>query len=115
MVVASPVLPHLAGKGFSESVSAVRWLCLLPFFRSFQLSAGDAVTGAGYQKLRLGGQAVAAVFNFGTNLYLIPHYSWRGAAWSSLATDGLLAVVNWIILLWLTSDLGGLRSRIIAQ
>jgi hypothetical protein len=27
----------------------------------------------------------------------------------------LLAVVNWIILLWLTSDLGGLRSRIIAQ
>jgi hypothetical protein len=25
------------------------------------------------------------------NLWLIPQYSWRGAAWASLASDGLLA------------------------
>jgi hypothetical protein len=25
------------------------------------------------------------------NFWLIPAYSWRGAAWSSIASDGLLA------------------------
>jgi len=103
IVLVAPILPHLVGKGFAESVLALRWLCLLPFLRSFQLSAGDALTASGHQKLRLGSQVIAAAFNFGTNLYLIPHYSWRGAAWSSLATDGLLAAFNWVVLLWLTT------------
>lgn len=105
MVLVAPILPHLVGKGFAESVLALRWLCLLPFLRSFQLSAGDALTASGHQKLRLASQVIAAAFNFGTNLYLIPHYSWRGAAWSSLATDGLLAGFNWVVLLWLTTKL----------
>jgi O-antigen/teichoic acid export membrane protein len=112
MLLAAPIIPRLLGKGFGESVLALRWLCLLPLFRSFQLSAGDAVTGAGHQKLRLGSQAAAAAFNFGINLYLIPLYSWRGAAWSSLATDGMLAVFNWTVLLCLTSE-HGLRRKLI--
>jgi O-antigen/teichoic acid export membrane protein len=99
MAFAAPVIPHLVGRSFSDSVLALRWLCLLPFFRSFQYSAGDALTGAGHQKLRLGVQVIAAVFNFGLNLYLIPQYGWLGAAWSSLATDGLLGISNWTILL----------------
>ncbi len=103
MLLGGPILPHLVGKDFAESVIALRWLCLLPLFRSLQLAAGDGITGAGYQKLRLGGMAGAAAFNFGINLYLIPHYSWRGAAWSSIATDGALAVFNWVLLGWLIS------------
>jgi O-antigen/teichoic acid export membrane protein len=101
MLLGGPILPHLVGKDFAESVIALRWLCLLPLFRSLQLAAGDGVTGAGYQNLRLCGMAGAAAFNFGVNLYLIPHYSWRGAAWSSIATDGLLALFNWLLLGWL--------------
>ena len=103
MLVGAPLIPRLVGKDFGESVLALRWLCLLPLFRSLQLAAGDGITGAGYQRLRLGGQALAAAFNFGVNLYLIPHYSWRGAAWSSIATDGMLAVINWTLLWWLMS------------
>jgi O-antigen/teichoic acid export membrane protein len=67
------------------------------------LSAGDAITAAGYQKFRLVCQAVAAAFNFGVNLYLIPRFSWRGAALSSLVTDALLAIFNWIALGWLSN------------
>jgi O-antigen/teichoic acid export membrane protein len=106
MLLSAPIIPYLAGKSFGESAMALRWLCLLPFFRSFQLSAGDAITAAGHQKLRLGSQTTAAAFNFCVNLYLIPLYSWRGAAWSSLATDGLLALFNWTVLLWLASARG---------
>jgi O-antigen/teichoic acid export membrane protein len=100
----APVVPRVAGIGFDESVSALRWLCLLPLFRSFQLTAGDAITACGRQDARFLAQAAAAVFNFGANLYLIPHFSWRGAAWSSIATDAMLAALNWAVLIWLLSS-----------
>jgi len=32
------------------------------------------------------------------NIYLVPRYSWHGAAWASLATDGALGVMNWVAL-----------------
>lgn len=99
MYLAAPMIPRIVGAGFAESVSALRWLCLLPLFRSFHISAGDALTGAGRQKLRLAMQTLAAGFNFGVNLYMIPSFGWVGAAWSSLATDCMLAVLNWVILL----------------
>jgi O-antigen/teichoic acid export membrane protein len=99
MWLLAPVIPQLVGKSFHESIAALRWLCLLPFFRSFQWSAGDALTGAGHQNSRLGTQGFAAVFNVAVNFYVIPRYGWYGAAWSSMATDGLLGVLNWIVLL----------------
>lgn len=101
MLLAAPMIPRLLGKSFDESISALRWLCLLPLFRSFNLSAGDALTGAGHIKLRLSGLIGAAAFNFAVNLYLIPRYGWLGAAWSSLATDSGLAVLNWLMVAWL--------------
>lgn len=97
----APIVPFFIGKGFTPSISALRWLCLIPFFRSFHLCAGDAMAGVGQQKLRLLCQAIAAGSNFGLNLYLIPHYSWLGAAIASLLTDGGLAVLTWSVLLWL--------------
>lgn len=99
MFVFAPIIPHLVGKSFSQSVLALRWLCLIPFFRCFHLSAGDAIAGAGHQKFRLLSQSIAAAGNFGMNLYLIPHCSWVGAAWASLATDGCLGIMNWVFLL----------------
>jgi len=104
MFVGAPLIPHFVGGSFGQSTAALRWLCLLPLFRSFHMSAGDALTGAGHQKLRLSTQTCAAILNFGANLYLIPHYGWLGAAWSSLGTDGMLAILNWTILLWAKSN-----------
>lgn len=101
MFICAPLIPRVAGHDFAASVSALRWLCLIPLFRCFHLSAGDAITGAGFQKFRLFSQAMAAAGNFGLNLYLIPRYSWHGAAWASLLTDGSLAALNWLVLLTL--------------
>lgn len=98
LAVAAPLVPFLVGKGFSQSASALRWLCPLAVFRSLHWGAGDALTGAGHQKLRLGNHATVAAFNFAGNIYLIPRYGWLGAAWSSLATDALLVVLNWAAL-----------------
>jgi O-antigen/teichoic acid export membrane protein len=101
LYLAAPIIPLMVGKGFSSSVMALRWLCLIPFFRSFHLSAGDALAGAGRQSTRLLFQAVAALGNIAMNLYLIPRYSWRGAAIASLVTDAGLGAMLWFVLLWL--------------
>jgi O-antigen/teichoic acid export membrane protein len=104
MFFLAPLVPIVAGPSYQESVGAMRWLCLIPFFRNLQWSAGDALTGAGHQGTRLASQGVAAVFNFLVNLYLIPRYSWQGAAWASLVTDGLLGLGMW-------AALSSLRNR----
>jgi O-antigen/teichoic acid export membrane protein len=98
MFLAAPIIPHLVGRSFANSVSALQWLCLLPVFRSLHLGAGDTLTGAGYQRYRTAAQLSAAALNFGLNLWLIPAYSWHGAAWASLITDGSLAAGNWMLL-----------------
>jgi O-antigen/teichoic acid export membrane protein len=98
MFLAAPIIPHIVGRSFANSVPALEWLCLLPVFRSLHLSAGDTLTGAGYQRYRTAAQLCAAGLNFGLNLWLIPAYSWHGAAWASLLTDGGLAAGNWMIL-----------------
>lgn len=107
----APLIPVFLGKGFAQSAQALRWLCILPFFRSFHSSGGDALSGAGYAHFRVISQAFAALFNFSVNLYLIPHYSWLGAAWSSLITDGLLGVTNWGFVLLLRNHEGTPAGR----
>lgn len=98
MVIAAPIMPLILGKGYAASVSAVRWLALIPLFRSFQFSAGDVLTGMDRQRLRFGLQTGAVALNLLLNYILIPRYSWVGAAIASLATDGSLAAVMWISL-----------------
>jgi O-antigen/teichoic acid export membrane protein len=102
MFVCAPIIPHLVGNSYADSVSALRWLCLIPFCRCFHLSAGDAIAGAGHQKFRLVSQSIAAIGNLLLNLYLVPRYSWHGAAWASLATDGALGAMNWVALTYLS-------------
>jgi len=97
MIVTAPLIPLVIGKQFAASVAALRWLCLIPVFRTFHLSAGDALTSAGYQSYRLACQGSVAAMNVAMNIYLIPRYSWHGAAWASLASDGMLGILNWAL------------------
>ncbi len=98
MFVAAPLIPPIIGHGFSDSVAALRWLCLIPIFRSAHQMTGSALTGSGLQSYRTVAQGTAAGLNLGLNLWLIPCYGWRGAAWSSLVTDAVLGVGCWGIL-----------------
>jgi len=98
LFAAAPLIPHIVGNGFKDSVMALRWLCLLPTFRSIHQLTGSAITGLGFQRYRTAVQCVAAAMNFGLNLWLIPRYGWVGAAWASVATDGALGAANWSLL-----------------
>jgi O-antigen/teichoic acid export membrane protein len=96
LFVGAPFIPKILGAEYLRTVEAVRWLAILPLFKTIHYFFADALSGAGFQGLRMCLQIVVAVFNILVNLWIIPAYSWRGAAWSSLASDGLLAVLMWI-------------------
>jgi O-antigen/teichoic acid export membrane protein len=91
----APVLPHVLGSRYEAVVPAVRWLALIPLLRCVHSFLADALSGAGLQRVRTGIQASVAVVNVAANLVILPRYSWRGAAWTSLGCDGLLVVVVW--------------------
>jgi len=94
----APVVPYILGEDFSESVIALRWLSPIPFLKSLHFVASDTLSGAGLQKERTYMIFAAAILNIILNIWLIPCYSWRGAAWSSLAADGILMLGLWVII-----------------
>jgi O-antigen/teichoic acid export membrane protein len=98
----SPVLPFILGHGFGESVEALRWLAPLAIIRPVHYMAANSLTGAGFQGLRAAVQVGVAAGNVALNFWLIPAYSWRGAAWVSLASDGALALGLWAAVWLLT-------------
>lgn len=101
LFLVAPLVPLVLGKDYTETVEALRWLALLPFLKAVHDFAADALTGAGFQGPRSCVQVLVAVTNVGLNFWLIPLYSWRGAAWASLLSDGLLALALWVLAWWL--------------
>lgn len=101
LFVGAPLVPHLLGAEYARTTTALRWLSPLPMLKTLHYFVADSLTGAGLQGLRTALQIGVAVFNILLNLWLIPAYSWKGAAWSSLASDGMLALSLWLTVLWL--------------
>jgi O-antigen/teichoic acid export membrane protein len=85
------VVPLILGTQYAATAHALRWLCPLPILKSLHYFLSDTLTSAGHQGLRTAIQAGVALFNVLINLWVIPAYSWRGAAVSSVASDALLA------------------------
>jgi O-antigen/teichoic acid export membrane protein len=96
----APLLPYILGTKYESAVPALRWLALIPFLRCFHVFLADALSGAGLQRFRTGVQVIVALINIGLNIVILPRYSWRGAAWTSLGCDGLLVVVFWLSVLY---------------
>jgi O-antigen/teichoic acid export membrane protein len=91
ILLCAGLVPHVLGPEYVRTAEALRWLAPLPILKALHYFLSDTLTGAGYQGLRSAIQTAVALFNVLLNLWLIPAYSWRGAAWSSIASDGLLA------------------------
>lgn len=90
LLIGARMVPLILGDEYRLTVEALRWLAVLPLLKAVHSFLADALTGAGYQALRTVISAGVAVFNVLLNIWMIPTYSWRGAAWSSIASDALL-------------------------
>ena len=94
----APLLPKILGRDYEAAVAAVRWLAVVPLLKTVHYFGADALTGAGYQGTRTLILILIASGNVLLNLWLIPLYSWRGAAIATIASDAMLAVVIWATL-----------------
>jgi O-antigen/teichoic acid export membrane protein len=90
ILLGAGIVPIILGPEYNATAEALRWLSLLPVLKVLHYFLSDSLTGAGYQGVRTCIQAGVALFNVLINLWIIPAYSWRGAAWSSIASDALL-------------------------
>ncbi len=95
------LLPILFGKSFAASVTALRWLCLLPLLRVLHYAWGSVITASTSQWIRTATQVSTALLNLLLVWWLVPRWSWQGAAVASLLTDGALAFISWSVLLYL--------------
>jgi O-antigen/teichoic acid export membrane protein len=100
LFVTAGLLPVIMGRAYAECAVALRYLCLLPVLKSVHSFLTDTLTGANYQWQRSSVQVTVAAFNVLINFWIIRAFSWRGAAWSSLMTDSLLAALLYIIIRW---------------
>jgi O-antigen/teichoic acid export membrane protein len=100
LFLAAGLVPLVLGRAYQESAAALRWLCLLPVIKCVHIFLSDTLTGSNYQWQTSSAQISVAVLNVAINFWLIRAFSWRGAAWSSLATDGLLMVLLYMIIHW---------------
>ncbi len=91
LLAGAGIVPYVLGGEYRLTVEALRWLAVIPILKAVHLCLADALTVSGYQGLRTSIYAGVALFNVLINLWIIPAYSWRGAAWSSIASDALLA------------------------
>ena len=90
ILLSAGFVPHVIGSEYARTAEALRWLAPLPILKGLHYLLSDSLTGAGHQGLRTAIQSGVAAFNILINLWIIPAYSWRGAAWSSIASDALL-------------------------
>jgi O-antigen/teichoic acid export membrane protein len=97
LMLFAPLLPHILGPKYLSAVPATQWLALIPFLRCIHLFLADSLSGAGYQRVRTLIQAGIAIFNVVLNLLILPRWSWRGAAWTSLVSDAALALTLWLV------------------
>lgn len=90
--IGAPYLDLVINDAFEEAELVIRFLAILPVIKGFQFSFGNALTAAGNQQARLWLTGVAALANFGGNLWLIPTRGWRGAATTTLVAEVGLAI-----------------------
>jgi O-antigen/teichoic acid export membrane protein len=95
LYLVAPALPVILGDEYRQAVAAVRWLAILPLLKALHYFGADALTGAGYQGVRTMLLVGIAVVNILLNAWLIPLYSWRGAAVATIVSDALLGAAIW--------------------
>lgn len=93
IVLFSPLVVHVVGKDYAPVSAALIWLAPMPFLRALHRLSGGVLTGSGHQNYRTAIQLFVALLNAVLNVILIPGRGWIAAAWVSLISDGLLALL----------------------
>lgn len=97
LVLIAPFVQHILGEDFSEASKVILLFSPMPLIGGLSFLAADSLTGAGHQKIRSCIQILAAILNISFNLFLIPRYSWQGAAFATLGSESFKMIACWMI------------------
>jgi len=87
----------IGGSGFTESANVLRILIFALAFIFFGHFFNSVLLAGNLQKKLMKVLAFCAVFNVGTNLIVIPHYSYIGAAFTSVFTEMLVVALTFYL------------------
>ncbi|MFE4114874.1 oligosaccharide flippase family protein [Priestia sp. YIM B13448] len=99
----APIFPKFLGEEYKHSVDAIRYLCLIPLFRSVSYFAANILTGCNYQGYRTTAQLISSGVNIVLNFVLIPKLSWIGAVIACGTTNIFLSLLSWSLIWYLNS------------
>ncbi len=87
VMLAGPLMNLLYGEGFEPSSTVFRLLATIITLRFIDNTLATALTASNLQSGRSIAVALAAVFNFTINLFVLPAYSFVGAAITTILTE----------------------------
>lgn len=89
-ILAEPLIRLICGPGYEPAVPALRVLVFTSGLSFMNIYLAGLFWATNHQKTMFIFQALALVANVALNLFLIPRYAHLGAAWASVATEGLV-------------------------
>jgi O-antigen/teichoic acid export membrane protein len=96
-ILAAPLITLICGPGYEEAVPALRILVLTSALSFLNVYLAGLFWATNHQKSMFVFQAVALAANIALNLALIPHHGHIGAAWASVATEGLILALSFYV------------------
>ncbi|MEE9416229.1 MAG: polysaccharide biosynthesis C-terminal domain-containing protein [Acidimicrobiales bacterium] len=94
----TPLLSLLLPEQYGGAIDIVRVMLILPVLRSVQYPIGNLLTVGGDRAIRAWITFAALVGNFLANLVLIPHFSWKAAAGTTIAAELMMTVAFYVVL-----------------
>jgi O-antigen/teichoic acid export membrane protein len=93
LLLGASIVPRLVGSEYEEAVLTIQLFATMPAIRALQYLVGNCLSASGHQRVRLLATVAAAVLNFGLNLVLLRHGSWRMAVVTTFVTEIFLTLV----------------------
>jgi O-antigen/teichoic acid export membrane protein len=93
---------RLLGHEYRSLPEYLHLLGAIGALRGAHTVAAAILAGADQQPRRTIGQIASAFINLGLNLWWIPRWGWRGAAYSSIVAEAALACLLWGMIRWQT-------------
>ena len=96
--LSSKIIWLMSGDGFSDSATILNILSFATGVIFFGTLFGNTLIALGKQNSLAYIYGIGAVFNFGMNLFVIPRYSYYGAAISTFLTEFLVTILMMVIM-----------------
>ncbi|WP_153016547.1 oligosaccharide flippase family protein [Geobacillus stearothermophilus] len=95
----APYAEMVIGKEGLGVEKIIRYMCLIPIIRTVYYFLGDALTGAGYQKVRTFINLIVSILGVIMNIILIQRYSLLGAILTMYFSYLLITIIQFISIL----------------